>query len=458
MPLSDVSDLRLPAGVVSAAIRGDHAAVQALVSELAPVVQVRVATGLLAGRPRGRMAADARGDVEAFTEQTVVALFADSGRALRAWDSGRGVPLVTFVGFFAEWQVAAILARHHTARWTDALLGEAPPNESPQPVDGSRDAAVVLVERVRACLTPRGLHLFQLVAVEGRTVESACLDVGLTAAEVSSWKSDVAGLARSLAAVPLPPPLADAMDEDALLAALGRLAREGAERAAKSARWEKLATRGLSPDEETALEAEAKKDPELQLQYAAFQPLSDETKARLAAEVLAQKPTTLRGWHWGAILLIPIAIALALTAANARRNDALYGPVPPYALLVASGAGPAVAVGDPAKEKIAVPPTGSVGLVLEPSRSVEGSVAVRAFLVRDGQAQLLPIIPQISPTGAVNIALHAAYFPSPGAWELVLAVGREGELPTDPGVIAMIVGGYNAKLSWRIVRANLTVP
>jgi RNA polymerase sigma-70 factor (ECF subfamily) len=189
--------------LVAQAISGDTHAARALVGELAPIVQARVARALV--RRRGGSGRDVRQEVEDITQEIFGALFADEGRVLRAWDPARGLSLVNFVGLIAEREAASILRSGRRSPWTDSptemdeLEESAPPAPAMEARLVSRELLARLVERVRGSLSPRGLELFFRLIVDEEPVESVCATTGMTPDAVYAWRSRLAKLVRALA-------------------------------------------------------------------------------------------------------------------------------------------------------------------------------------------------------------------------------------------------------------------
>jgi RNA polymerase sigma factor (sigma-70 family) len=200
-----MSDVRSSAAAVSAALAGELKAVRALVGALSPVVQARVARGLLRSGARSRLGIDLRQEVEDFTQEVFAALFADDGRVLREWDPERGLSLANYVGLVAEHQVASILRSRRRNPWTDEPTDDADLVRAAGVATDtdrrlhSRELLAALHERLRAELTVRGLHLFQLLLVEERSVESVCAETKMTPDAVYAWRSRLGKLVRKLA-------------------------------------------------------------------------------------------------------------------------------------------------------------------------------------------------------------------------------------------------------------------
>ena len=193
------------AAQVQRALGGDAGAVRALVDHLTPVIQARVARSLLRRQNRagGR---DVRQEIEDIAQEVFVALFAEDGRVLRNWEPDRGLSLRNFVGLVAERQTASILRSGRRSPWTED------PTESPalERMSGgeqqlerrilNRNLLSAVVERLRAELSPKGLHLFELLMVEQRDIPEVCEAAGMKRDAVYAWRSRLARRVRNLAA------------------------------------------------------------------------------------------------------------------------------------------------------------------------------------------------------------------------------------------------------------------
>ncbi len=169
-----------------------------------PVVQVRVARILV--RRRGASGRDVRQEVADLAQDVFMALFADDGRVLRAWDPARGLSLASWCGLVAERETASILRSGRRSPWTEAATEL---DELEEALGGVQDIEVQvssreqlgrLVDRLREALSPRGLELFHRLIVEEETVESVCLSTGMSSDAVYAWKSRIAKVVRKLAA------------------------------------------------------------------------------------------------------------------------------------------------------------------------------------------------------------------------------------------------------------------
>jgi RNA polymerase sigma factor (sigma-70 family) len=188
---------------VHSALAGDPAAVHWLVEHLSPVIQARVARALLRRASGGR---SSRQEVEDMTQEVFVALFENGGKVLRSWEPERGMSLANFTGLVAERQVAAILRSGRRSPWTeDPTLSEdldRPGDDAPDPEDvvASQELLTVLLDRLRAELSPKGLDLFERLYLHEESVEAVCTATGMSADAVYAWRSRLGKLVRTLAA------------------------------------------------------------------------------------------------------------------------------------------------------------------------------------------------------------------------------------------------------------------
>lgn len=187
------------------ALSGRPESVRQLVDLLSPVVQARVARMLLRRRPPSGAPRDARQEIEDLCQEVFVALFAQDGRALRAWRPDGGLSLQNFVGLLAERQVSSILRSGRRSPWTEdpheaeALEGLAEDSASPEPRLESRELLEALLDRLRESLSPRGLELFHRLVVRQEDVERVCAATGMTREAVYAWRSRLSKLVRKLA-------------------------------------------------------------------------------------------------------------------------------------------------------------------------------------------------------------------------------------------------------------------
>lgn len=178
-------------------------AARALVTELAPVIQARVARLL---RKRKRGARDPQQEVEDLTQEVFVALFADDARILRSWDPSRGLSLENFVGLVAERRVHSILRSGRRNPWSeepaeDGVLEHA---GGAAPAEGetrllSREKLDRAFVRLREKLTPRAFDMFFRLVVEGESVVAVSASTGMTPEAVYAWRSRLSKELRDVA-------------------------------------------------------------------------------------------------------------------------------------------------------------------------------------------------------------------------------------------------------------------
>ena len=187
--------------LVNAAIAGDRAAVQRLVARLTPVIQARVARCVLRYRPRG---GHVRQDVDELAQDVFLRLFEDGGRVLQTWDPGRGLSLENFAGLIAERLAISSLRTGKRNPWRedaaeDEVLAAVPSvDATPAEEVASVDFMGRLHERLRETLTPLGMHLFNLLYVEERSVDEVCTATSLSADAVYAWRSRLRRTAQGL--------------------------------------------------------------------------------------------------------------------------------------------------------------------------------------------------------------------------------------------------------------------
>ncbi|MCY1023556.1 RNA polymerase sigma factor [Pyxidicoccus sp. MSG2] len=198
--------------LVERALARDGEALRALVDALTPVIQARVARALLrrAASASGR---NIRQEVADLTQDVFAALFAEQGKALRAWKPERGLSLANFVGFVAERQVASILRTTRRSPWTEdpTLMEELDAPEDSPSVElrlESQQMLEALLDRLREELSPLGLSLFELIFIQQRTVPEVCEQTGMSREAVYAWQSRLGRLSRKLGAELLSDPQA----------------------------------------------------------------------------------------------------------------------------------------------------------------------------------------------------------------------------------------------------------
>lgn len=188
---------------VRRALAGDEAALDRLVAALTPVIQSRVARGLLlrrVGRSAGR---NVRQEVEDLAQEVFLVLFADGGKVLRSWQPERGLNLLNFVGLVAERHTATILRSGRRTPWKDeaALPADLEPaalDGGPEEVTASREQLRLLLRRLTEELSPLGRHLFDLLFLREVPFEEVVRQTGMSPDAVYAWRSRLRRLARRL--------------------------------------------------------------------------------------------------------------------------------------------------------------------------------------------------------------------------------------------------------------------
>lgn len=188
------------------ALAGDDAALRGLIAELTPVIQSRVARGLLRWRTGPSAGRDVRQEVEDLTQEIFLQLFADGGRVLRSWQPERGLTLANFVGLVAERQTASVLRSGRRSPWKedptlaedlDGLHGAADAS-GPEEIAASREQLRGLWRRLTAELSPQGRQLFGLLFLEELPLPEVVARTKLSPDAVYAWRSRLRKLCRRL--------------------------------------------------------------------------------------------------------------------------------------------------------------------------------------------------------------------------------------------------------------------
>jgi RNA polymerase sigma factor (sigma-70 family) len=182
------------------ALAGEEPALDRLVRRLTPVIQSRVARGLHLWRTGPAAGRNVRQEVEDFTQEIFLDLFADEGKVLRSWQPDRGLSLLNFVGLVAERQTASILRSGKRSPWKeDPTLPEeftqASPEIDPEKITASREELSLLLRRLKEELSPLGWHLFDLLFLQELPIEEVARQTGMTPDAVYQWRSRLRRLA-----------------------------------------------------------------------------------------------------------------------------------------------------------------------------------------------------------------------------------------------------------------------
>ena len=267
------------------------------------------------------------------------------------------------------------------------------------------------------------------------------------------------------------------MSDDPLLRELIRVAREEreAEFGRLDARWDALSVGALRPEEEEKLRALAEESPEAAAAWEAFRPLGDEFRTRVAEaarfQLKARGPAAgaepsrastpavgavpgrrPRWWLPGAAVAAAASLLLFLWPARE------LPPLPAYGLELDGHVHEMRSPSSAADEQRKLFTAGNrLRLVLTPSTTVPGPVAVRAFsLGTDGLRPLEAPPATISASGAVRIEGDVGgdvRLPSGDSWLLVV-VGRADSLPVAEELRSRLEGSESlhtaAWTAWRV--------
>jgi RNA polymerase sigma-70 factor (ECF subfamily) len=190
---------------VKRALGGERAAIEALVHELSPIVQARVASALY------RCGRTSRQELEDLTQEILMDLFTGERSVLSSWVPERGLSLSSFVGLVAQRQVFSLLRSRRRSPFTQeptdpgalevsmAATGTQYPPEDPV---AARELLRLLFERLHAELSPKALEMFYRLYVWQQEPELVARETGSTLEAVYQWRSrlkkEVAELEASL--------------------------------------------------------------------------------------------------------------------------------------------------------------------------------------------------------------------------------------------------------------------
>ncbi|RPH54735.1 sigma-70 family RNA polymerase sigma factor [bacterium] len=188
---------------VRLALAGDEPARTRLVRALTPIIQSRVARGLLLRRTGMAANRNIRQEVEDLTQEIFLVLFAGGGKVLRSWQPERGLSLHNFVGLVAERQTASILRNGKRSPWKeDPTLPEnfdqAAQTSGPEEITASREQLKLLLHGLTEELSPLGRHLFDLLFLRELPVEEVIQQTGMSPDAVYAWRSRLRRLAGRL--------------------------------------------------------------------------------------------------------------------------------------------------------------------------------------------------------------------------------------------------------------------
>jgi RNA polymerase sigma-70 factor (ECF subfamily) len=177
---------------VRRALGGERAAIEALVRELSPVVEARVATALW------RRGQASRQELDDLTQEILMELFTGESRTLASWEPERGLPLPAFVGLVTQRRVSSLLRSRRRSPFTHEVLDPATLDRAaeadsarPNPEDpvAARELLRLLLEGLHAQLSAKGLEMFYRLYVWQQEPELVAQETGSKLDAVYQWRS-----------------------------------------------------------------------------------------------------------------------------------------------------------------------------------------------------------------------------------------------------------------------------
>lgn len=176
---------------------------RALIEALSPVIRRSVTRRL---RRRSGGCRSVEQEVDDMVQTVLLAVFAERGGALEAWDPARGVDLPAFVALVAAREVDSLLRSRRRNPWTEEpvlaeALDAAPVSRvDPETQAGSRRMLSTVAAHMRARTSPLGFTIFEMLFLQGREPQDIAAAVGLRVAAVHTWKCRLSRAARDIAA------------------------------------------------------------------------------------------------------------------------------------------------------------------------------------------------------------------------------------------------------------------
>jgi hypothetical protein len=169
-------------------------------------------------------------------------------------------------------------------------------------------------------------------------------------------------------------------------------------------------------------------------------------------------PLRARWARRGALVIGPLALAAAVLLVARRPTD--LPALPSFELSVSGGdvssRGPDLRAAQPLR----LPPGSRFELLLRPSTRVQGPLVAKTFAARGGEVRETGLGAQVSGGGATRIQGTADELSglAPGAWDLVVVVGRPGAVPLDAGaLLALMRSGGPAERDGRLLRCPVVL-
>ncbi len=223
------------------------------------------------------------------------------------------------------------------------------------------------------------------------------------------------------------------MKDDDLLKALGAAAREDDAKTRRE--LEEIA----AGDEDAARPLDDAARGRIAARLAEATGTKSVTTAKSAKTTKPDPPPNVILLRRAAWIVAPLAMAAAVLLWISRPG--VITALPEYELALVGGdqttrATPAQLRGD----TLRVHTGARVQISARPATMPDGEIAARAFLIEGGAARVWDVPIEISPEGAARIAGDAgAIFPAQsGDWDVVIALGHPGSLPTAPMVVPLL--------------------
>jgi hypothetical protein len=157
--------------------------------------------------------------------------------------------------------------------------------------------------------------------------------------------------------------------------------------------------------------------------------------------------------------LVPMAAAAGIALWAMRPPPA--GRLAEYGLELTGGLADTRSDDPAARSAPKLGPGARLNLVLRPTRESNRPVVAQAWLARDGKLQAWPVVPEISPAGAVRIAGSFEALGlgglAPGEWEAVVVVAPTDHLPDEAEIAATLTDAPPSDAPWRLQRGRFLI-
>jgi hypothetical protein len=188
--------------LVRRALAGESAALMDLIERLQPAIRARVLRSL---SPVGRCAG--RQEVDDFTQEVFLYLFADQGHALLGWQPSLGLSLEGFVRLLAHRRVVSTLRTRSRSPFTlvpqDPIVCDERPLERSRSLDSEiarREGVEHLLKELSRRVSPRGLDICRRLFIELHSPQQVAAALELSMDCVYQWRSRLTKLLREAAA------------------------------------------------------------------------------------------------------------------------------------------------------------------------------------------------------------------------------------------------------------------